>query len=67
MPFELGGLGLKEFEKLTSHCYAGGFGKRILKEKYGGAVGGFFPKNSLKPIGTSLWRGLAKVEDLFVC
>lgn len=38
---------------------------RVIKEKYGVGSGGVFPKRSKLPYGVSVWRGIARVEELF--
>lgn len=73
LPIELGGLGLKRVREINLSLLCKWFWRiredhlwsLIVKEKYGLRAGGVFPKKSNLPMGISVWRGLAKVEELF--
>lgn len=73
LPRELGGLGIKRVREINLSLLCKWFWRlkenrlwvRLLKEKYGTKIGGFFPRMSRLPVGISVWRGLTLVLPLF--
>lgn len=73
LPRELGGLGFKRVREINLSLLCKWFWRlkedrlwvRLLKEKYGTDVGGFFPKMSRLPFGISVWRGLSHALPIF--